>query len=180
MLEIKKEINDFDAFVIKADNGKFVRTSKAFASDGQTRKYITLHLKLLAKRTANGKKRGGGQLGTIVKNVWQDRHRVLFDDIVAEIKAGNVDDTTGELTDYGIAGNAYVADTKPYHTEINGVSRIGSRVRFFALEGESPSQVYESTISGLDFVKGDDDIREEDIKESTKSEPPSGSGEDDI
>lgn len=178
MLEIKKDLAEFDVFVIKGDNGKYVRTSKPFENDGKSRKYITLHMRMLATRASNGKKKVGGQLGTIVKNVWEDRHRVLFEDIKSEIKSGNIDEETGELTDLAISGNAYVATTSPYKVDINGVERIASHVRFFVLEGESPQQMYESTTRGLNFVKPDDDLPPEDRQEATKPEEPSG--DDDV
>jgi len=180
MLEVKKELNEFDVFVIAGENGKYVRKSKPFENDGKSRKYITLHMRMLSTRSTNGKKKKGGQLGTIVKNIWEDRHRVLFDDVVAEIKAGNIDDSTGELTDIAISGNAYVADTKPYRTEINGQERIASRVRFFVLEGESPTQMYESATNGLKFVQSDDDFVPPEDKETQKPETKQEESDDDV
>ena len=180
MLEIKKEFGEYDAFCIKdPKNSKYVRVSKAFKSDGKTRKFMTLYMESLAKTSRNGKKKIGDQLGTIVKNVWEDRHRVLFDAIVAEIKDGNINESNGELQDLAISGNAYIAETRPYRTNINGVERIASRVRFFVFEGESPLQVYESTTAGLDFIKGDDDVRDEDIKHATGDDEKSSDKTDD-
>jgi len=181
MLEVKKDLAEFDVFAIKNENGKYVRKSKPFENDGVSRKYITLHMRMLSTRSSNGKKKVGGQLGTIVKNVWEDRHRVLFEDITSEIKAGNIDEATGELTDLAISGNAYIADTKPYRTDINGQERIASRVRFFVLEGESPTQMYESATNGLKFVQSDDDFTPPEDKETYKpDDKPAGNSDDDI
>ena len=181
MLTMKKEVTEFDIIVKKGDNGKYKRMSKPFKNDNKPRAFFTLHLRMLSKIGTNGKRTTGGQVNTIHRNIWEDRQSVVFDDITAEIKEGNID-SRDMLTDLCLEGAFYIAPTpQPYIQEINGTKRTQKFVRFFVLAGESPEQEYERACNGLEYIAIDDvESREEDTDASTAADTPAATADDDI